>query len=70
MNLTDAIGWGASAILIATLFVTALLHVEVAWAITLIFIACLSCLVASLVESIRDVNQSLHALKLELGERT
>ncbi|MGB7746976.1 MAG: DUF2721 domain-containing protein [Verrucomicrobiia bacterium] len=52
--------------LIITLFVTALLHWEQGFFISLIFIACMTALFASLVAFICDINLSLHALKLEL----
>ena len=52
--------------LIITLFVTALLHTEQAVLVSVIFIACMTALFASLVAFICDINLSLHALKLEL----
>jgi hypothetical protein len=52
--------------LIITLFVTALLHSEQAVLVSIIFIACMTALFASLVAFICDINLSLHALKLEL----
>ena len=52
--------------LIIVLFVTALLHAEQAILVSIIFIACMASLFASLVAFIRDINLSLHALKLEL----
>ena len=52
--------------LIITLFVTALLHAEQAVLVSVIFIACMTALFASLVAFICDINLSLHALKLEL----
>ena len=55
-----------AAILIITIFAAALLHVEAGWLIGLIFVACMSALIASLIDSIRDVNQSLVAVKLEV----
>jgi hypothetical protein len=55
----------ASALIIA-LFVTALLHSEQAILLSIIFIACMVALFASLVAFICDINLSLHALKLEL----
>lgn len=55
-----------AAILIIAIFAAALLHVEAGWLIGLIFVACMSALIASLIDSIRDVNQSLVALKLEV----
>jgi len=52
--------------LIITLFVTALIQWEAGLPASLIFIACMSSLFASLVAFIYDINLSLHALKLEL----
>ncbi len=52
--------------LIITLFVTALLQWEAGLPASLIFIACMISLFASLVAFICDINLSLHALKLEL----
>jgi hypothetical protein len=52
--------------LVITLFVTALLHLDLGFFVVLIFIACMASLVASLVAFICDINMSLHALKLEL----
>jgi len=52
--------------LIITLFVTALLHWEQGFFIGLLFIACMTALLASLIAFICDINLSLHALKLEL----
>lgn len=59
-----------ASVLIISLFVMALLQVEAAWLITVIFVACMLTLIAALIDSIRDINQSLHALKLELGQRS
>ncbi|MGO8835794.1 MAG: DUF2721 domain-containing protein [Limisphaerales bacterium] len=52
--------------LIITLFLTALLQWESGLLASLIFIACMGALFASLVAFIRDINLSLQALKLEL----
>jgi hypothetical protein len=54
--------------LVVTLFVTALLQWQNGWFASIIFIACMVSLIVSLVAFIRDINLSLHALKLELGE--
>jgi Protein of unknown function (DUF2721) len=56
----------AAALLIIVLFSTALLQMETAWLISMLFILCMACLIASLFIFIQDVNQSLEALKLEL----
>ena len=56
-----------AAALVVALFLTALLRWENGWLVSLIFIACMISLIASLVAFIRDINLSLRALKLELG---
>jgi Na+/melibiose symporter-like transporter len=56
----------SAAILIILLFFTALWQIETAWLIGSLFIACMGCLIASLIVFIHDVNQSLAALKVEL----
>lgn len=58
----------SAAILVIVLFLTALLRLETAWLISGLFIACMALLIGSLVAFIRELNQSLVALKLELGE--
>ncbi len=57
-----------ASVLIITLFVTALLHLELGLFVSLIFIACMASLFASLIAFICDINLSLHALKLELRD--
>lgn len=57
-----------AAILVLQLFVSALLKVEFVWATVVLFVACLCCLIAGLVEYIRDVNAVLAALRIEVGE--
>jgi hypothetical protein len=54
------------AVLIPVLFITALLKLEDGVLITAIFIACMVSLIVSLVAFIREIQLSLHALKLEL----
>ncbi|HVO11879.1 MAG TPA: DUF2721 domain-containing protein [Vicinamibacteria bacterium] len=56
-----------AAILIVTLFLTALLGWENATLLAGLFIACMLMLVVSILVFIRDINLSLAALKLELG---
>jgi len=56
----------AAAILIIVLFTTVLLQMESAWIIVTLFMVSLVSLIGSLVIFIRDINQSLAALKLEL----
>ena len=56
------------AVLIIVLFLSVLMKLEVAVAITLLFICCMACLIVSLVAFLRDIQLSLQALKLELGK--
>lgn len=56
-----------AALLISAIFVAALLRIEFAWALALLFVACMGCLIAALIAFIQDVTQSLIALRLELG---
>jgi hypothetical protein len=56
----------AAALLVIVLFLTALWQAETAWLIGGLFLACMGCLIASLVLFIHDINQSLAALGLEL----
>ena len=55
-----------AAVLIIVLFLTALMQWDHGFIISLIFIACLGSLIASLVVFIYDIHLSLVALKLEL----
>ncbi|HUB86565.1 MAG TPA: DUF2721 domain-containing protein [Verrucomicrobiae bacterium] len=55
-----------AAVLIITLFVTALLQSQQGILIGLIFVGCMVSLFASLIAFICDINLSLHALRLEL----
>lgn len=57
-----------AAVLIIALFLTALLHLEVGFLISLLFIGCMILLIISLSAFIREVRLALVALKLELGE--
>ena len=58
-----------AAILIILLFSTVLVQIDIAWALAIIFIACLGCVIVSLVYLIRDINESLAALKMEVDEQ-
>jgi len=60
----------AASILIIVLFLTALWKTETGWLVSLLFIACMTGLIGSLVVFIHDINQSLAALKLELPPGT
>ncbi|MCK4742094.1 MAG: DUF2721 domain-containing protein, partial [Anaerolineales bacterium] len=55
-----------AAILVIVLFCTALWQIESAWIIVALFMVCMVSLIGSLVIFIRDINQSLAALRLEL----
>lgn len=59
----------ASAILIISLFIAALFGFEIAWIYASCFIVSLTCLIIGLVYFIRDVNDGLLALHMELEER-
>jgi Cu/Ag efflux pump CusA len=56
-----------AAVLIITLFFTALMKMESAVVISVLFICCLAALIVSLIAFIMDIRLSLKALKLELG---
>jgi len=56
-----------AAVLIITLFLTALMKWESAIAISLLFICCLVSLIISLIAFIMDIRLSLQALKMEMG---
>jgi Protein of unknown function (DUF2721) len=55
-----------AAVLIITLFLTALMRIEDALLIILLFISCMISLILSLAAFIRDIQLSLRALKLDL----
>lgn len=57
-----------AALLVISLFVTSLLGADIPWLSATLFILSLVSLIASLVEFIRDVNRSLEATALEVGE--
>jgi hypothetical protein len=56
------------ALLIIVLFLTALFRLEVAWLISALFIAAMLALIASLIVFMVDLNQSLAAVRVDLGE--
>lgn len=56
----------SAAVLIIVLFITPLLHLNTSILLIALFVTALSCLLASLVFFIRDLNLSLVALRLEL----
>jgi hypothetical protein len=55
-----------AALLIILLFLAALFGLELAVVLSLVFIACMACLIGSLLVFLRDINVSLHAFKLEI----
>ncbi|HVP15215.1 MAG TPA: DUF2721 domain-containing protein [Terriglobales bacterium] len=57
-----------AAVLVLLIFLTALFRLDDAWLLGLIFVAALGSLVGSLVAFFRDTQQTLVALKLELGD--
>jgi len=57
-----------AALLVISLFITALVGVDIPWLIAAFFILSLVSLVVSLVDFLRDVNRSLEATSLEAGE--
>ncbi len=57
-----------AAVLVIVLFFTALLRWEDAWLIGLLFGACMLTLIGAMIAFIYDVNQSLAALRLEIGD--
>ena len=57
-----------AAILVISLFVTALFHVDIPWLVAGLFIISMGSLIGSMVEFIRDINKSLQATALEVGE--
>ncbi len=57
-----------AAVLIITLFFTALMKWESALVISVLFICCLTSLIISLIAFIMDIRLSLLALKIEMGD--
>lgn len=57
-----------AAVLVIVLFVTALFRLEDAWLISALFVSGMAFLIASLAAFIQDINQSLIAVRLDLGE--
>lgn len=58
-----------AALLVVTLFITALLRLQTAWLISSLFVESMVFLSISLIEFILDINQSLQALFIELRHR-
>lgn len=59
-----------AAVLIISLFLTALFHLEIAWLISAIFVGCLASLIGSLITFLYDMQLSLTALKVEMEKDT
>jgi Protein of unknown function (DUF2721) len=57
-----------AAILVITLFLAVLFDVPVAAPIVILFAGSMGCLIVSLMLFLRDINLSLHALRLEVGD--
>jgi hypothetical protein len=57
-----------AAVLVVVLFLSALLGIEDSRLISLLFVLCMGTLIASLVMFLREINQSLNALKVEMEE--
>lgn len=56
-----------AAFLVIALFLVVLMNIEAAKILVLLFVLCLSCLIASLFYFIADINTSLSALKVEMN---
>lgn len=56
-----------SALLIVVLFLSRLFGIEDAWLVGVLFMVAMTALIVSLLFFMRDINQSLRALKLELA---
>jgi hypothetical protein len=56
-----------AAVLIIALFITAVLNVEDAWLIGLLFVASMGALIFSLISFLQDLHESLLAFKLDIG---
>lgn len=57
-----------AAVLVVVLFLSALLGIEDSRLISMLFVLCMGTLIASLVMFLREINQSLNALKVEMEE--
>jgi Protein of unknown function (DUF2721) len=57
-----------AAVLIIVLFITAVLHIEDAWVLLVLFTGSIGSLITSLVVFLQDLNQSLIAFKLDIGQ--
>jgi hypothetical protein len=57
-----------AAILIMTLFLIAALKIEAVWLVGGLFVAALGSLIMSLVAFLQELNQALHAFRLDIGK--
>lgn len=57
-----------AALLVIVLFIIALLNLQSAWLVSILFIGCMLALIISLIAFIQDINLSLVALKREISE--
>jgi len=55
-----------AAVLIVSLFLAALFRFEIAWLISVVFVLCLASLIASLAAFLREINEALEVLDLEV----
>jgi hypothetical protein len=58
-----------AALLVITIFLSAIWSWQVTWLISGTFVGCMFSLMSSLVWFLRDINLSLHALAIETGRR-
>ncbi len=56
-----------AAVLIIAIFITAILNIEDAWLIGLLFVCSMGALIFSLISFLQDLNESLLAFKLDIG---
>jgi Protein of unknown function (DUF2721) len=56
-----------AALLIIAIFITAILNIEDAWLIGLLFVCSMGALIFSLISFLQDLNESLLAFKLDIG---
>lgn len=57
-----------AALLIILIFLSVLMKWQIGWLISIIFMGSMLGIIGSLVSFLRDVNVTLHALELEIGE--
>jgi hypothetical protein len=57
-----------AAVLVIALFVFAVMGLDSAWVVVILFVACLFLLIASLIVFLRDINLSLYAIDREIRD--